>query len=666
MKNINIVSREELLKSLTEKEADELIALIVEKKGRLTKDDFLRESQLSKTKATGLTKQFEFYKLDSDVAIKMESQTEQVEKPIEVEEQVLRPSEGKQAKAKAQAKDLKMDMVVEKVRLVLEDYFREDLENVEKLCKENHDMQTKSIERQSKSLQKVEEKINEVSKSVESLKKDASGLVKASAQQAAKEIDIKKEEFDRAVDSLRLEVRTDMNILKQEKKEWLKDIEQRQEEISDKRQLEELDKKVQGLKESVVQVENKVTEVEVKQDNATLSYIDTTHSDQQFNTLATELQTLQRSHQGLRGELDSLQRDVNQMEFDQRPHQGSTRNRQRDPEDTGRNIIRQLPKLPYYDGQSSWKTFMNTFELYSAASGWNHQDRFNAIQLCMRNKAVDFLRSQQKMGKCETYQTLVQRMEQRFERKLDPFFRRSEFFSLSQAHDEAIDEWADRVLQVGIEAFETLPDATREEELVRKFTMGSIDKDAAQFVINRRPATLEDAIALMRGHQDNATLLFGKKKIRALEVETLDERYVRAMNMPSRDERTNKVHFESSPKRFTRDDKPSSGEKIVTALEDGFDRVLRKLDDQFKEQRKVLQDNKPRGRIGNCFYCGSEEHWANKCPDKMRSRSGSRERNACFSCGDSGHFIKDCPKNKQAGWKNSPASSPGTARKSEN
>ena len=31
MKNINFVTREELLKSLTEKEADELIALIVEK-----------------------------------------------------------------------------------------------------------------------------------------------------------------------------------------------------------------------------------------------------------------------------------------------------------------------------------------------------------------------------------------------------------------------------------------------------------------------------------------------------------------------------------------------------------------------------------------------------------------------------------------------------------
>ena len=55
LKNITFVTREELLKSFTEKEADELIALIV-KKGKLTKGDFLRESQLSKAKATGLTK----------------------------------------------------------------------------------------------------------------------------------------------------------------------------------------------------------------------------------------------------------------------------------------------------------------------------------------------------------------------------------------------------------------------------------------------------------------------------------------------------------------------------------------------------------------------------------------------------------------------------------
>ena len=154
------------------------------------------------------------------------------------------------------------------------------------------------------------------------------------------------------------------------------------------------------------------------------------------------------------------------------------RNRTRDHNDTNRDFFKQMPKLPYFDGQTSWKTFMNTFELYSKANGWNVQIKFDAIQLCMRDKAVDFLRSQQKLGKCQDYDSLVEKLKKRFERQQDPFIKRSEFLSLQQTHEESIEEWADRVLELGLEAFDQLSDESREEELVRKFSMGCSDKDS--------------------------------------------------------------------------------------------------------------------------------------------------------------------------------------------
>ena len=46
----------------------------------------------------------------------MESQTELVEKPTKVAEQVLKPSESKHAKAMSQAKDRRIDIMVEKLR----------------------------------------------------------------------------------------------------------------------------------------------------------------------------------------------------------------------------------------------------------------------------------------------------------------------------------------------------------------------------------------------------------------------------------------------------------------------------------------------------------------------------------------------------------------------
>ena len=154
-----------------------------------------------------------------------------------------------------------------------------------------------------------------------------------------------------------------------------------------------------------------------------------------------------------------------------------------------------MPKLPFFDGHSSWKTFMNTFYLYSRANEWNEQPMFDAIQLCMRDKAVDFLRSQQKLGKCENFRNLVEKnLKKRFERQQDPFIKRSEFLSLQQTHEESIEEWADRLLELGLEAFEQLSDESREEELVRRFAMGCSYKEAAQYVINTRPTNLEEAI----------------------------------------------------------------------------------------------------------------------------------------------------------------------------
>ena len=347
--------------------------------------------------------------------------------------------------------------------------------------------------------------------------------------------------------------------------------------------------------------------------------------------------------------------------FDNRNRRGHTDRRQ--PE---RQFFKQTPKLPHYDGKTKWKTFVNTFDIYSRANNWDENTKFDAIQLCLRDKAVDYLRSQQRLGKCFNYRELVSQMEKRFEKQQDPFVKRTEFYTLTQETEESIEEWADRLLEKGVEAFDQVPDPVREEEMVRRFTMGSLDKEAAQFVMNSSPRSLDEAILCMRRYKENTSLIYGKKKVRQIEVESEEARYIRALNKTSQEEKTNRVHFDSSPKRFEKDEKSGTAEKIVKALEDGFGKVLLKLEEHHKEQNKTLQDIKPKGRLGACFYCGSEEHWANKCPEKTPSRSNSKERNTCFYCGDTGHFIKDCPKNKQPGWNKSPTSSPGVSRKSEN
>ena len=56
-------------------------------------------------------------------------------------------------------------------------------------------------------------------------------------------------------------------------------------------------------------------------------------------------------------------------------------------------------------------------------------------------------------------------MAKRFEKQQDPFVKRSEFYSLTIDVDDSIEEWADKVLEKGVKAFDQVPKPVREEEL---------------------------------------------------------------------------------------------------------------------------------------------------------------------------------------------------------
>ena len=138
----------------------------------------------------------------------------------------------------------------------------------------------------------------------------------------------------------------------------------------------------------------------------------------------------------------------------------------------GNQVLGQTPTLPCFDGLSSWKTFLNTVEIHSETSGWDEHERVNALQMCMRE-------------------------------------------------NEDIGCWADRVLREGMDAFEKWSNEDREEQLVRQFAVGCMDKGAAHFVINCRPEYLQIAYLLMKLHRENYVLLFGRKTLRAYKRDIL-------------------------------------------------------------------------------------------------------------------------------------------------
>ena len=62
-------------------------------------------------------------------------------------------------------------------------------------------------------------------------------------------------------------------------------------------------------------------------------------------------------------------------------------------------------------------------------------------------------------------------MLKRCKRHQDLVVKRSEFYLLTQEVDESIEEWANKVLEKGVDAFDQVTEAVSKEELVIKYLL---------------------------------------------------------------------------------------------------------------------------------------------------------------------------------------------------
>ena len=99
-------------------------------------------------------------------------------------------------------------------------------------------------------------------------------------------------------------------------------------------------------------------------------------------------------------------------------------------------------------------------------------------------------------------------MELRFSHKYDPATVRMQFSNLRQMLDESLEDWGERVMTLAYQAFSGLDAAFVEHEMVNRFWAGLYDKDAAQFVMNSTPTSMEDALRRVRRYQENAISIY--------------------------------------------------------------------------------------------------------------------------------------------------------------
>ena len=291
-----------------------------------------------------------------------------------------------------------------------------------------------------------------------------------------------------------------------------------------------------------------------------------------------------------------------------------------------------MNKPPVFDGHSiSWESYKSMFEMRAEALGWNEQERFLNMRMCLTGKAVEFFIKLKDQGKCENYRDFIRRMELRFSHKEDPATVRMQFSNLRQRADESLEDWSERVMTLAYQAFSGLGAAFVEQEMVTRFCSGLHDKDAAQFVMNSTPTSLDDALRRVRRYRENAISIYGNtRKVRAVAKETSKSNYGQRSRSSS-PALQNKAKLPQP--------KMESG-KSDTSKENTMEEMMRRL---IQHQQEILSQIKPRGakrspspsprRPSGCYVCHAQDHFANECPKK----------GSCFICSSKDHFAADCP-----------------------
>ncbi len=112
-------------------------------------------------------------------------------------------------------------------------------------------------------------------------------------------------------------------------------------------------------------------------------------------------------------------------------HQNQTRNNLK--------IDEQKPRMPFYNGKTSWKSFLVQLEMVSKKYDWRPSERHENMILCLRDDALEFVAEQPEEIRNDP-NMLQEKMERRFGDNLFPETHRAKLQNLRRQPRESIDE----------------------------------------------------------------------------------------------------------------------------------------------------------------------------------------------------------------------------------
>ena len=313
------------------------------------------------------------------------------------------------------------------------------------------------------------------------------------------------------------------------------------------------------------------------------------------------------------------------------------------------------PKLPIFEGKTDsvvdWRAYISQFRRIAIRHRWNDEEKLDRLVECLRDKALVFF-SRLEAADQNSFDRLCNQLAMRFQKEETPAVLLKRLQEVKQEIEEPVEEFASRAQQLAQDAFPQFGHAVVQPMAVDAFLRGCRDKLPAFSVMNQGPATIQEALRLLRKAQSNQMAIFGlgQPKVRQLRFQdelTEELPQVRAIQ-PDVEHRVKKTEGEMNAIKAQ-----------LSEIKEQLKRTSMTSTDRLDELKAMIQRSMINTNSGSkmgivCFRCKKAGHTSRECQessDRSRSpspanRSGWQTDATCFNCHKTGHFSRQCPERK--------------------
>ena len=150
-----------------------------------------------------------------------------------------------------------------------------------------------------------------------------------------------------------------------------------------------------------------------------------------------------------------------------------------------------------YDGKVNWKAWFMQFDDIADRRRWNYTTKLGKLKELLKDDALAYF-SRLPLNVRESYRLLCEKMNLRFGQKDTPRTAQTQLFVIKQKDEEELEEWAERCMSVSIDGWQDQSEVVAQEQAVNAFLRGARERDSALAVMDKEPASIDEAVRQMR------------------------------------------------------------------------------------------------------------------------------------------------------------------------